>query len=232
MMSGMSSLVLPHTNLQWIRDKYEGALQVYQQNQWQISNSQTSSDSESENGDLDIHFEPINVELAIRKIRTYTQCLRDIDQTLEHPALDDPDEDNTSIFGINQRPAEDYHTEILKAKFPKAEMDMIQCLGRTSWDRYQRMQREREVNSQHQHAARPDGNSEFVDSGFGTSLPASYASSMLSRISSVTGGKQVNIPPLSAEAKEGSPFDCVVCGKLVSYINNHEWRSVRALLIS
>lgn len=211
-----------------MQDQYRATLRVYQQSQWQISDEQTSSDSESENGGSSIRLEPINIELAIRKIRTYTECLRDIGQSLENPALEESEDDEElSLFATNQRSAEDYHTECLKAMFPLAEIDLLQCLGRMSCDRYMRMKKERDLNARRQHYMR-DSKSEFVDSGLGTSLPASYPASMLSRVSNMAGNKPVNIPPLSAEAKDGTPFDCVACGKLVRYTDNHNWRSVNS----
>ena len=236
-MEGLSNFPLPLADLQEGKDQYKTTLRVYQQNRWQISDNPTSSDSESELSGSGIHLEPISMERVIRKIRTYTECLQDIGQSLQHPALDYSDDEKTPFLEINQHSAEDYYTERLRAKFPTAEIDMLQCLGRMNWHRYQRVQKERELNAQRQGVIIPDGKSsavysEFVDSGLGTCPPAatsSYEASVKSLTSSVVGCKQVHIPPLSAEAKDGLPFDCVACGDRVSYTTDYNWRSVKSL---
>lgn len=224
-------MILPSANLQEVHSQYKAILRVYQQNQWQISDSETSSDSEIDNGDSCVHFEPITIKLAVRKIRIYVECLRDIGQSLDRPALDDWNDQEPSLLGTDQRTAEDYHTERLRAKFPSAEIRMLQGLGKASWYRYQRMQKERELNAQRQNVAKLDGRScasrsEFVDSGLGASTAAassSYATSVMSLMSSISRGRRAHVPSLSAEAKDGSPFDCVACGKVVKFTNDNDW---------
>jgi hypothetical protein len=177
-LSGLSSLLLLPEDHQELEDQYETTFQVYQQNELQISDDQTSSDSESEDDSSNIRPEPISIELAIRKIRTYTECLQDIGQSLDHPTLDDSDDEAMPLSEIDQRSAEDYHTERLRDNFPTAEMDMLQYHGRMSWQRYQHVQKELERNAQRQNIVIPDENSsvvysKFIDSGLGTSLPPS-----------------------------------------------------------
>lgn len=233
-LSGLSSLLLLLEDHRELEDQYRTTFQVYQQNKRQTSDNQTPSDSESEDDDSSIRLEPISIELVIRKIRTYTECLQDIGQSLDHPALDNSDDEETPFSKIDLCSTEDYHAERLRAKFPTAEMNMLQCLGRMSWHRYQRVQKGRKRNAQRQNVVVLDGkssavNTEFVDSGLDTSLPAaasSHAAIKKSIMASVNDGKQIHIPPLSAEAKDGHPFECVACGDLVCYTKDHDWRSV------
>lgn len=177
-LSGLSSLLLLREDHQELEDQYETTFQVYQQNELQISDDQTSSDSESEDDSSNIRLEPISIELAIRKIRTYTECLQDIGQSLDYPTLDDSDDEAMPLSEIDQRSAEDYHTERFGDNFTTAEMDMLQYHGRMSWQRYQHVQKELERNAQRQNIVIPDENSsvvysKFIDSGLGTSLPPS-----------------------------------------------------------
>lgn len=211
--------------------QYQNATHVYQQTRWRIDDDQSSSEGDVT---LDGSEEPVRVGVLIRKTKIYIECLGDIGASLSCPAPDDLGDEETNSLGLEQRSAADYHTDRLRAKFPSAEIDLLECLGRSSWDRYQRMQHERELNTQRQDITIPGSKSravysEFQDSGLGTSIPAgasSYAATVVSLMSSVAGGKRVEIPPLSAEAKLGEPFECIACGKLIRLTNDRHWRSV------
>lgn len=246
-MTGLTICSLPVADLKETVNKFRAILRVEQQSISRTNDSPNLSDteSESENDNPDTQIEPIGIRTVIRKMKTYTECLLDIGYSLDHPALDDSEDDETANLAIkqrsihdyytNQRSAEDYHTERLRAKFPLARIELLQCLGRTSWNRYQRLQKERELRVQGDQVAISDEkshtiHSKFVDSGLGTSLPAatsSYAASIVSLMSSITGGKQAKLPKLPVEAKNGAPFDCIACGGRVCYDNNRDWRSVQ-----
>lgn len=103
--------------------------------------------------------------------------------------------------------------------------------------RYQRIRDEREANihaQEHDHVHQVPqpavksiiADSEFLDSGLGISLPAptSYAETMISFMTSISGGKRIQIPLLPEEAKIGLKFECMACGKQVKITNNSEWR--------
>jgi hypothetical protein len=69
--------------------------------------------------------------------------------------------------------------------------------------------------------------SEFQDSGLGTSLPSAptrYAETVISFMTSIAGGKRVQIPSLPAEAKTGARFECHACGRHIRATNNRDWR--------
>jgi len=178
----------------------------------------------------------------------HIDCLVDLSDALEHPA-EDPQQhkDEPSVLRVKQRAAHDYHADLILAKFPKAHIELAECLGKISWDRYQRMQQEREINAKavvassvQEQELQGCGNkshvadSEFQDSGLGTSLPSApptrYAETMISYMTSVAEGKRVQIPSLSAEARSGQKFECNACGKLIRAQNNREWRYVDLFL--
>lgn len=168
----------------------------------------------------------------VRNVKHYTRCLVDLGTALDCPALEPEHHDRPSLVALEQRSAPDYYTELIKIKYPEAELCLLQSLGKTSWHRYQRMQQERNSNAE----VRPEitsgtkseaAESKFIDSGIGTSLPrppSSYAETVLSFVTHMSEGKRVNVPPLPAEARNGQPFACTACGKLIVARSNREWR--------
>ncbi|KAF2036132.1 hypothetical protein EK21DRAFT_52546, partial [Setomelanomma holmii] len=214
--------------------------QIYSQTRWILNSADadlSDSDSDSETG---IGNEPGGFQTFVKDIKTHLDCLLDLSSALDCPAVDTNTPDEPSILKVEQRAAHDYHADLILAKFPKAHIDLAQCLGKTSWQRYQRMQQEREHNANgnttspaQEQAMASDAKSslaisEFQDSGLGSSLPSApptrYAETVISFMTSITGGNRVQIPPLPAEAKIGAPFECNACGRQVRAFNNREWR--------
>ncbi|KAF1828670.1 hypothetical protein BDW02DRAFT_211004 [Decorospora gaudefroyi] len=193
------------------------------------SDSDTSSDDPEQNG----------MSRIVEDTKTYTECLVDLSAALQCPAVDKEQEDGASILKVEERAAHDYHTQLLLAKYPSAQVDLIETLGKISWDRYQRMVRERERNANGQAHTEPQAHqhttvkshlshSEFQDSGLGTSLPSapptSYAETVISFMTRIGGGKRIQIPSLSTEAKSGARFECNACGRQIQATTNREWR--------
>jgi hypothetical protein len=124
--------------------------------------------------------------------------------------------------------------DLIVAKFPKAHVELVECLGKISWDRYQRMQQEREINANipggtAASAQKSSGTgSEFRDSALGPSLPSvsatGYAETVISFMTGITEGKRVHFPPLPSAAKTGAQFECNACGRHIRAVNNREWR--------
>lgn len=92
------------------------------------------------------------------------------------------------------------------------------------------LEREEEQRQEHQvpHSLfRPY--SAFYDSGIGTSVPAqtSYAQSHTSFLSSNTEGEHGSprVPPTPVEVSAGKPFQCYLCGHVLSSIKNRvDWK--------
>jgi hypothetical protein len=194
-----------------------------------------SSDDESESDvDLDPHTKATEDSMTrwFRRVKTYVNCLTDLDAALTCPALEPEHDEHHRPLKPEQRSAHDYLTDLIRAKFPKAATDLLINLGQASWTRYQRMQSERETNVQNRLSAVSDwkshvANTEFQDSGIGTSLssvPSSYAGSTFSSSASIGGTGRGKIPPLPTEAKDGTRFECMACGKFIRATNNREWR--------
>ncbi|XP_014559745.1 hypothetical protein COCVIDRAFT_43954, partial [Bipolaris victoriae FI3] len=240
LLDGMSNFVLPQVNDASVRRQHTAASEFYSEWKWYLKAAdENSSEDESDSGDD--HEEedslPRRADVMIRRTKTYVNCLMGLGTALECPAPDESHDDEPGVVGVGPRFAHDYHTDLIQTKYPKAEVHLVQVLGKISWSRFLRMQRERDNNT----AATPELHgllaplatkstglsSEFQDSGIGTSLAkpqSSYAESTVSFMTSVPGGERVRIPPLPAEGKNGQPFECIACAKLVRAENNREWR--------
>ena len=218
----------------------ESTAEVCNQTKWLLSgfsestNDHDSSDSVTSSDDL----ERSSMNRIVEDTKTYTECLVDLSAALQCPATNREQEDGPSNLRVQERAAHDYHTQLILAKYPSAQADLIESLGKTSWSRYQRMVLERESNANAQtHAELPTqhiatkshfADSEFQDSGLGTSLPSAppttYAETVISFMTSIGGGKRIQIPSLSAEAKSGAKFECNSCGKHIRATTNRDWR--------
>jgi hypothetical protein len=213
---------------------YGTATELCHQTEWALKDehddtSDSDSDSDSESISLDDSTDNRAMSDFVRSIKTYISCLTDLGSALVCPALEPEVDDKPSQVILGQRLAHDYHTDLITAKYPQADMHLLQSLGKISWDRYLRMQRERDANAHKEQSVIPSNKScsEFQDSGLGTSLPpaqSSYAESTVSFMTSVAGGKRVQIPPLTAEAKDGKSFECHACGLRIVVTNNRDWR--------
>jgi hypothetical protein len=180
------------------------------------------------------------IKSVIKEVKTYVDCLVDLSSALECPAVDpDHAEDESRGPRLEKRNAHEYYSDLIVAKFPNASFDLVECLGKANWDRYQRLQLER-LNNSTGRTAHSDAisvrsavlkshpsDSEFRDSGLGTSIPTqstTYAETIISFVSNVSSGNRINVPPLPVEGRSGQPFECVACGRYIKATTNREWR--------
>ncbi|ORY11613.1 hypothetical protein BCR34DRAFT_601218 [Clohesyomyces aquaticus] len=195
------------------------------------SNSESEIDSDEGNeSDLDSLDEGVDVplvDMVFDDIKTDIQCLVDLNIALECPAPDPRHELRAQGPGVEKRQAYDYYTDLIIAKFPRAGIEVAQCLGKANWHRYQRIQEER-VKNMPSHGviaeeipkSRVDSSDQLRPYAFQlalTSLPFPFNSDILS-------GQRVKIPPLPTEAQLGQAFRCAACGKHLPAISNDDWR--------
>jgi hypothetical protein len=220
--------------------------QIHSQTRWllkesdeNVSDSDSDGDSSSDSDSSTPGNKGGGLARFAEDVKMHVQCLSDLSNALESPAIDPEPTDEPSVLKIEQRAAHDYHVDLITAKFPKTQTSLAECLGKMSWDRYQRMQQERESNARNIAGSAPEeevvasaqksqiADSDFKDSGLGTSLPAPptrYAETVISYMTSIAGGKRIQIPPLPADAKTGCQFECNACGRHIRAVNNREWR--------
>lgn len=139
-------------------------------------------------------------------------------------------------------------------RFPAAAAGLVNRLARANWERFQKTNASREKNIAVAAAAAvndaeeqpivqgiisavvvTDGGSQiaesqtepvskFHDSGLGDSVRtgSTYADTIMSY--QARGRESVRIPPLPEGAKQGNPFNCVACGRLMVIMNNSDWK--------
>lgn len=229
---GLRSYVVTTNGDETIKQLCATATELCHQTAWLLkyqSEDTSEGDSDSEANSSGDDADGRGICDFVRSIKTYIDCLIDLGMALACPALESKVEDKPSQVVLGQRLAHDYHTELITAKYPQANTHLLQSLGKISWERYLRMQRERDANASKNQAviSSNKSHSEFQDSGLGTTLPpvqSSYAESTVSFMTSVADGKRVQIPPLTAEAKDGKSFECNACGLHIVVTNNRAWR--------
>ncbi|KAL8383143.1 hypothetical protein RB595_006753 [Gaeumannomyces hyphopodioides] len=181
------------------------------------------SDSSSDDLDSD------TIGDVIEDLKTDTTCLADLDHLLKDPILElDIERAAPGDRLLDWHPDRVYGHKI-GARFPQADVSLVDWLGKANYVRYLRCQQARETCvDDSTHVAAPaqseTASSKFNDSGLGSSLPStiSYAETVMSY--GGRGSQSVKIPPLTAEAKAGVPFSCTACGKAVSITSNSMWK--------
>ena len=163
-------------------------------------------------------------------------CLMELDPLLKSPVLDVEWEQSAPGTTMPDWAPQDAFSNKIGSRFPESDRVLVSRLGRANYDRYLRCQEERDrqaavTNNDDPDAilqlAKRDANSEagrslFHDSGLGSSLPTSYAETIMSY--RTKEDQSVRIPPLPQGAKEGKPFQCIACAKSVVAKNNSAWK--------
>jgi DNA-directed RNA polymerase subunit M/transcription elongation factor TFIIS len=147
------------------------------------------------------------------------------------------------------------YVSLIREKYRTAEDQLVDRLGESNWQRH-KMVRER-MDTTKSYPGRADGHVEeipaiedrndlysafrpysaFHDSGIGTSVPAHtiYAPSHTSFQSTNFEGDQgsVRVPSTPEEVSAGKPFQCPLCGDLLTNVRNRiEWKSVSVDLLT
>ncbi|KAI1744471.1 hypothetical protein F4680DRAFT_225899 [Xylaria scruposa] len=123
------------------------------------------------------------------------------------------------------------YTEMIQMRFPEANYELLDYLGRANYYRFIRGSQKRENNDRQaednpetrEHDAITVDESKFHDSGIGTSCyTGSYAETVMSFHHE--NGSVIRIPPLPEEGKKGLPFPCIACGNKVIVRSNKAWK--------
>lgn len=190
--------------------------------------SDVDSDSSSDSG-FSV-FSAESIEGVLEDLRVDTTCLLDLEPLLRSPILSTSTEPTAVLdtARITWSPHQPYSDKV-SARFPKAADDLVGKLGRANYARYLRCQEQKATNEpgrcpsdQTASAVLDSASSKFHDSGIGSSLPSSYAETVMSY--GMGEGRKVRVPPLPARGKAGLPFECVACGKWVKISTNSAWK--------
>lgn len=165
---------------------------------------------------------------ALEDLQMDTTCLLDLEPLLSDPIVLAEREPVRPDKYETWHPTQVYCDKI-STRFPEADERLIQRLGNANFYRYLRCQETRnrmqseEVLSNDVVKYNHDGaSSKFHDSGIGSSLPTTYADTVMSYGDNEI--RKVRLPPLPAHSKGGLPFACLCCGKLVSVHTNSAWK--------
>lgn len=188
--------------------------------------SDTSSDGCSDLGADD------SITEVAEDLKTDAQCLMDLDPLFRDPVLDLASHKQKQNREVIDWTPETVFCDKVQQRFPRAESDLVETLGKANWARFLRCQETRNAvetgTLTETNPAGEDGSvaasSKYHDSGLGTSLPtaSSYAETVMTYAAG--NGQKVRIPPLSDEAKKGVPFPCLACGRSVRITNNSGWK--------
>lgn len=179
------------------------------------------------------------LEEILEDLQAYMECLRSLAPSIECPAKETQTGEDERVRASPTLKAKGFHefyTDMISSRFPRASRTLADCLGKRNWRRYKRLQAIRAANALKEIPATEEleflaqksafGESNFHDSGLGTSVPArtSHAQSMASFASSRAESSHAKLPPLSEEAKSGRPFPCDACGSTIRIKRKRDWR--------
>lgn len=197
---------------------------------------ESGTDSES---DGDSVYEADDLQEVIEDLRTDAQCLLDLGSRFHEPALGVISREDAIQLAPSHTwdPALNF-VERIQWRYPQCDGQLAVRLGKANWARVVRSQ---EAKGAHQQKRLQETwSSEPVpsrgalttlhDSGIGTSTPSNlslppatqYAETTVSYRTGHAGS--VRIPPMPEIAKQGVPFECMACGRLVTIKTKSVWK--------
>ncbi|KAL3295441.1 Ankyrin repeat protein [Colletotrichum asianum] len=189
------------------------------------------SDSESSSESVSDDWDQIASDM-----RTDVECLIDLEPLIKCPFIDSrkANSNQTQTTETTQWTPLKLYSDRIANRFPVAQAELVERLARANWDRFQRIQLEKErniVNRDDERVAQEadlttptETGSAFQDSGLGTSLRTGsrYAETVMSY--KQDNGHSIKIPQLPPEAKNGTPFCCLACGRRVRIRGDTMWK--------
>ncbi|KAK4464391.1 hypothetical protein QBC42DRAFT_45550 [Cladorrhinum samala] len=197
------------------------------------SDSDSDSD-ESSSGDSVRSSGDDMAEIA-EDLRTDTCCLAGLGPLLKNPVYDMPAEaEPQTLLACTWHPTQHYSDKI-QSRFPQADKDLVNRLGKANYKRYLRCQAVRDDGHQNEGSVAGEdtasymaptlaAGSKFHDSGIGSSIAPTTVSYAETVMSYSHDGRSVRVPPLPEGAKDGRPFECVACSRMVVMKNASAWK--------
>lgn len=197
-----------------------------------LEDTYQDGDSIGSTSNASSHVTSDTVDEIIKDLEVDTDGLVALDSLISCPA-DRGQEDARAGALITWAP---HHAicQRLENRFPLAKESIVQRLGKATWDSFLRCKDLRENTDLVEHDPEPmelglplpaktvAASSRSKDSGLGSSLPTSYAETVMSYRR--RDGQSVRVPPLPKSASDGVPFECIVCGKMVKATTNSAWK--------
>lgn len=169
-------------------------------------------------------------------LETDTRSLMDLDGLFSEPILNAGDMRQPLASSFHNWEPHEPYSQIISKQFPKANEELITVLGKANYERFLRGQKQRDSNISEPWEDPNDpitlppslardtdaASSKFNDSGLGSSIPSSYAETIMSYRSGE--GHSVRLPPLPKSARKGSGFRCIACGESIIAQDKSAWR--------
>lgn len=193
-----------------------------------IDSAKYAVEEKSEQED-DRNITKLDMEQACLALQRRIECLVALSSSLDCPAESDSDEEEEARVGlmIQERPAHRYFADLIAARFPAADPELVQKLGLSNWSRYVHVKRQKENVQTNLKATQADekARSEFHDSGLG-SAPSMRAQSFYAEtvVSSRAEASHKRLPPLPKDGRDGKSFLCEICDRTLSIRGTKDWR--------
>lgn len=205
----------------------------------EIANEDQDSEDEDDDSNSNVDegsdgigtTQALNLDGILRDLATDVRCLLDLNPLIEAPlpkTLDKGKAVAQESIDPSWIPHQAYK-DLVHRRFPTAHPDLTDRLARINLDRFQRLQQQKwlavitdeEGTSDLQTVA---GQSEFNDSGLGTSLAtgSTYAETVMCY--GDDRDTMVRVPGLSKTAKDGEPFKCLACCQTMVIKTEKAWK--------
>ncbi|WXC66188.1 hypothetical protein SNK03_011970 [Fusarium graminearum] len=176
----------------------------------------SAMDHDANSSDSGSDYGPDSFIEISKDLETDTMCLMALDTLFQSVEMEPFVEKTAFADEAQSWLPHDIYKDKIQTRFPRAENSLILRLSKTAYHRYLRCQKERlnqaaEVGNTDPPTRSEGSSSKFHDSGLGTSDPSSASVAETVMSYHTEGGNPIRIPPLSKEAKEGQPFECVSC---------------------
>ncbi|KAF4998394.1 hypothetical protein FDECE_11821 [Fusarium decemcellulare] len=200
----------------------------------QLDDDESSSDEE----EMPNEFPSSEMDQIIQHTADTVQNLLHLSVSMRNPA---PHKRFIACQSIDTSHYEPYDTRHVRAKFPTADPELTQRLGKAISVRRQYFKYRENHNAKL--ASGLDGEGATDGSTVASSLPkhlkdkagngesslafeenSSDLGSQTSYATSVRGEGKLSVPPLLKEAEEGHPFECPYCYMMIVVSSHHVWK--------
>jgi hypothetical protein len=184
-------------------------------------------------GSSDAYADQLWIELdgpeLSRCLHIHVTNLTRLSDSLQSPAeSDSDDEEQSHAISHQDVPVHRYFAALIKARFPGADAALVESLGHSNWSRYNHIKRQRETaQNDVETTSGEKARSEFHDSGIGSSssvLNPEHQAYAATVVSSRAEASHRRLPPLPKTARDGQPFTCEICDRVVLIRRTRDWR--------
>ncbi|KAK1447234.1 hypothetical protein CMEL01_09073 [Colletotrichum melonis] len=184
--------------------------------------------SESSTGSSD--YDDDDIIQITSDLETDTRSLMDLDALFSEPIMDTGYTRQSLPSSLHKWKPHELYYHFISNRFPKADDRLVISLGKANYERFltgpvlrnsspwAMLESFKLKEIEYSDAA----SSKFNDSGLGSSIPSSYAETIMSYHGGE--GTSIRLPSLPKSAKNGSSFVCIACGLPTVARTNSAWK--------